>query len=152
VVYGRTRASKLWAAVGAMLTLTAGPVSICRAAGPSPSSTNRAIPGKVITGKATIYPNRLVGHKTASGTKFHQSDHTAAANTLPLGTDVKVTSLKTGESTSVKLTDRGPALGSHKIDLSKRAAGDIGLTPKQGTVPVKIKVTQPTQRQAGAVH
>ncbi len=107
------------------------------------SSHNKSVtPGKTFIGKATIYPNRLNGHKTADGETFHQSAHTAASNKLPLGTEVKVTSLRTGKSTNVTLIDRGPALGRHKIDLSKKAAREIGLTPKEGTVPVKIKVTR----------
>jgi rare lipoprotein A len=89
------------------------------------------------------------GHKTASGDTFHQSNHTAASNKLPLGTDVKVTSLRTGKSTNVKLIDRGPALGGHRIDLSRKAAREIGLTRKEGTVPVKIKITRtPDGREA----
>jgi rare lipoprotein A len=99
--------------------------------------------GETIKGKATYYPNRLSGHRTASGDTFHQGEHTAASNRLPLGTDVQVQNLKNGKSTAVTVTDRGPALHSHKIDLSKRAAKDIGLTRKQGTAPVEIKVTRP---------
>jgi rare lipoprotein A (peptidoglycan hydrolase) len=38
--------------------------------------------------------------------------------------------------------DRGPALGHRKIDLTKKAAKDIGLTKKQGVAPVKIKITE----------
>jgi Lytic transglycolase/IstB-like ATP binding protein len=53
----------------------------------------------------------------------------------------KIDNLKTGKSTGVTVTDRGPALGSHRIDLSKKAAKDIGLTHKEGIAPVKIKVT-----------
>jgi peptidoglycan lytic transglycosylase len=113
-----------------------------RAAKSNSSRINRVTPGKTFIGKATIYPNRLNGHKTASGETFRQSDHTAASNKLPLGTEVKVTSLRTGKSTNVTLIDRGPALGGHKIDLSKKAAREIGLTRKEGTVPVKIKVTR----------
>jgi len=98
-------------------------------------------PGKTLTGKATYYPNVLNGHETASGYTFHQSDHTAASNKLPLGTTAKVTNLKTGESTDVVVTDRGPALGRRKIDLTKKAAKDIGLTRKEGVAPVKITIT-----------
>ena len=90
--------------------------------------------------QATYYPDHLNGHKTAQGDAFHQSAHTAASNKLPLGTTAKVTNLKTGKSTDVTVTDRGPALGSHKIDLTKKAAKDIGLTRKEGVAPVKIKV------------
>jgi rare lipoprotein A len=124
-----------------VLTIALNSFSISSAAGRNSSSTDSVTPGKTLVGKATIYPNRLNGHKTASGNTFHQSDHTAASNNLPLGTGVKVTSLKTGKSTSVTAIDRGPALGKHKIDLSNKAAREIGLTRKEGTVPVKIKVT-----------
>jgi rare lipoprotein A (peptidoglycan hydrolase) len=106
-----------------------------------PGST--VLPGETLKGKATYYPNSLNGHKTSSGETFHQNGSTAASNKLPLGTKVKVTNLETGKSTDVKVTDRGPGLGKHKIDLSKKAANEIGLTHKEGKVPVRIKVTQP---------
>jgi rare lipoprotein A len=105
------------------------------------SASGNVVPGKTLRGKATYYPDALNGHPTASGDTFHQSDHTAASNKLPLGTAVKITNRKTGKSTDVTVTDRGPALGRRKIDLSKKAAKDIGLTPKEGIAPVKIKVT-----------
>ena len=41
----------------------------------------------------------------------------------------------------VTVTDRGPALGRRKVDLSKKEAKDIGLTRKEGIAPVKIEVT-----------
>ena len=99
-------------------------------------------PSAVQTGKATYYPNALSGHKTASGETFHLTGKTAASNKLPLGTHAKVTNLENGRSTHVKVNDRGPALGNHRIDLSKKAAHEIGLTRKEGTAPVKIDVTR----------
>jgi rare lipoprotein A len=110
----------------------------------SPSSTNSAravTPGKSLKGKATLYPNACEGHETAAGTTFHQDGHTAASNKLPLGTTVKVTNLATGKSTHVTVLDHGPGLGAKRIDLSKKAATEIGLTSKQGVAPVAIKVT-----------
>lgn len=98
--------------------------------------------GETLTGKATYYPNRLNGHRTSSGARFHQHGNTAASNKLPLGTHVKVTNLENGKSTDVTVTDRGSKLGKHNIDLSKKAASEIGLTHREGTVPVKIKVTR----------
>jgi rare lipoprotein A (peptidoglycan hydrolase) len=106
----------------------------------SSAKTHDVKPGATLTGKATIYPNALNGHETSSGETFHQVDHTAASNKLPLGTDIKVTNLKNGRSTDVTVNDRGPALGSRKIDLSKKAASEIGLSHKEGKVPVAIKV------------
>ena len=129
----------LLATVAAVLAITPSCYSGSSANG-SNSSVNVA-PGKTLSGKATYYPDHLNGHETASGDTFHQSDHTAASNKLPLGTTAKVTNLKTGKSTDVTVTDRGPALGSRKIDLTKKAARDIGLTQKEGVAPVTIKVT-----------
>jgi rare lipoprotein A len=125
------------------IVLTIAPGSIAASGGTATNSSKKrnAQPGQTLKGKATYYPNKLSGHTTASGETFHQSDNTAATNKLPLGTGVKVTNLKTGKSTDVTVTDRGPKLGRRKIDLSKKAANDIGLTRKQGTAPVKIQVT-----------
>ena len=53
-----------------------------------------------------------------------------------------MTNLKNGKSADVTVTDHGAKLGNHKVDLSKKAANEIGLTHKEGTVPVKIKVTR----------
>jgi rare lipoprotein A len=132
-------------------TLTIAPGSLAESGGTRKKSSKKQVSrsGETLTGKATFYPNRLNGHKTASGERFHQHDRTAASNKLPLGTEAKVTNLKNGKSTDVTLTDHGPGLGSHKIDLSKKAANDIGLTRKEGTVPVKIEVMRtPDGREA----
>jgi rare lipoprotein A len=128
-----------------LATLVAGALnsSLGSDSGPTKSTRPRVLSGETLNGKATYYPNSLNGHKTSSGKRFHQNGHTAAANKLPPGTDVKVTNLKNGKSTDVKVTDRGSKLGSHEIDLSKKAARDIGLTHKEGTVPVRIKVIDP---------
>jgi rare lipoprotein A len=113
----------------------------------APRKSHHQRPSAILTGKATYYPNVLSGHKTASGETFRLTGHTAASNRLPLGTDVTVTNLKNGRSTQVKVNDRGPALGNHRIDLSKKPANQIGLTRKEGTAPVTIEVMrQPANR------
>jgi rare lipoprotein A len=110
-------------------------------AGSDTVTTSKVRPGETLVGEATVYPNTLNGHKTSSGATFHQTDHTAASNKLPLNARVKVTNLDNGKTTQVKITDRGRKLGAHKIDLSREAADEIGLTRTKGKVPVKIKVT-----------
>jgi rare lipoprotein A (peptidoglycan hydrolase) len=130
----------LLALLGAMMVTT---ISVAGSDGSTPagSSTTTSSPThESLSGKATYYPNSLNGHKTSSGETFHQNGHSAASNKLPLGTHVKVTNAETGKSTDVKITDRGPKLGNHKIDLSKKAAREIGLTHKKGKVPVTIDV------------
>ena len=100
---------------------------------------------KVITGKASFYggSDGTDGQTTANGDTFDHHEHTAASKSIPLGSKAKVTNLKTGESTTVTITDRGPLARGRKIDLSKDAARDIGLTKKVGVTRVKIVVTKP---------
>jgi rare lipoprotein A len=119
----------------------------------STTSQDSAAPKKkVIAGKASFYggSDGFDGQSTANGDTFDHHDHTAAAKTIPLGSKAKVTNLKTGKSTLVTVTDRGPYVPGRKIDLSKDAAKDIGLTKKQGVAPVKIVVTKPAVKEASA--
>ena len=87
-------------------------------------------------GVASYYwePQRL-----ASGGRFNPRAMTAAHKTLPLGTRVRVTNLGNGRSVDVRINDRGPYIAGRIIDLSKAAAGVIGMTA-QGTARVKMTV------------
>ena len=64
---------------------------------------------------------------------------TAAHRTLPFGTKVRVTHMGSGRSVVVRINDRGPFVGGRIIDLSKGAAGVIGMH-KQGVARVKVTV------------
>jgi rare lipoprotein A len=87
-------------------------------------------------GIASYYgePQRL-----ASGGRFNPHAMTAAHKTLPFGTQVRVTNLRTGRSVNVRINDRGPYIAGRIIDLSKAAAGAVGMTA-QGTARVKMTV------------
>ncbi len=78
------------------------------------------------------------GRPTASGEAYDPNDLTAASRTLPLGSTVEVTNPSNGRSVKVRINDRGPYVRGRSIDLSKRAAEEIGLTEK-GVGRVKIK-------------
>lgn len=78
-------------------------------------------------GKASYYADKFEGHRTASGSTFHQNSLTAAHRTLPFGTKVKVTNVANGRSVKVRITDRGPFAEGRVIDLSKKAAKKIGM-------------------------
>jgi rare lipoprotein A len=67
------------------------------------------------------------GPKTASGERYNPSDLTAAHRTLPFGTKVRVTSLKTGKTVIVRINDRGPSIRRRIIDVSAGAAEAIGI-------------------------
>jgi rare lipoprotein A len=61
------------------------------------------------------------------------------AVTLPLGTQVRVTDVGSGESVVVHINDRGPFSRGRVIDLSRAAASEIGLTRK-GVAKVRLEV------------
>jgi rare lipoprotein A (peptidoglycan hydrolase) len=98
-------------------------------------------------GEASYYGKGFHGKETASGEIFNQNELTAAHPTLPLGTEAKVTNLKTGKSVEVEINDRGPYTKGRDIDLSKEAAKEIGLT-KDGAAPVKVEAKVPDEKES----
>ncbi|MCX7823220.1 MAG: septal ring lytic transglycosylase RlpA family protein [Syntrophobacterales bacterium] len=98
--------------------------------------------GYVEEGIASWYGPQFHGKKTSSGEIFNMNDMTAAHKTLPLGIYVKVTRLDNGRWIIVKVNDRGPFVGDRIIDLSKRAAEELGIIPN-GTAKVRIEALQP---------
>ncbi len=97
------------------------------------------------TGKASYYASKFNGRKTANGEIYRNGKLTAAHKTLPYGTIVKVTSLKSGKSVKVRVNDRGPFVAGRIIDLSQKAAGKIDLD-KQGVGAVKISYKKPKKK------
>lgn len=76
---------------------------------------------------------------TASGERFNPNAMTAAHKTLPLGSKVRVTNPRTGESVTVRINDRGPYVGGRCLDLSTAAFAAIGNT-SAGVMQVKYEV------------
>jgi rare lipoprotein A (peptidoglycan hydrolase) len=76
-------------------------------------------------GQASWYD--LVGARTSSGERLDTSTFTAAHRSLPLGSRAKVTDLDTGRSVIVRINDRGPYNRRFIIDLSPRAADELGM-------------------------
>ena len=66
---------------------------------------------------------------------------TAAHRTLPLGSIVRVTNLKTGHSATVRVTDRGPFIQGRILDLSLAAAKKVDVW-QPGTAMVRVEVLQ----------
>ena len=95
--------------------------------------------GDVQEGEASYYAKVLDGQKTASGDTYDASAFTAAHRSLSFGTRVRVTYLKTGKSVDVVINDRGPAVESRIIDLSRAAAEKIGLA-EDGSGKVKLEI------------
>ena len=91
------------------------------------------------TSIASFYHDKFNGRKTASGEIFSNRKLTAAHRTLPFGTIVQVTNLRTGKSVEVRINDRGPVHSSRALDLSKAAFDSIGNTAR-GTMPVEYEI------------
>ena len=75
----------------------------------------------------------------ANGEIFDPNLLTAAHRALPLGTRLRVTLLTTGRSVIATVTDRGPYIRHRFIDLSWRAAQELGMT-KTGLARVRIEI------------
>jgi rare lipoprotein A len=90
-------------------------------------------------GLAGYYAPQFEGRQTASGALFHHEALTCAHRTLPFGTVVEVERVDDGRSVRVTVTDRGPFVHARIVDLTLRAARELGLV-KQGLARVRLRV------------
>ncbi len=93
------------------------------------------------TGIASWYGPPYHNRKAANGEVFDMNQPTAAHKTLPLNSIVRVTNMKTGKSTVVRITDRGPFVGDRILDLSMGAAKLIDVY-RAGLATVKIELLE----------
>ena len=93
-------------------------------------------------GRASYYAHRFDGHRTASGRVYDENELTAAHRTLPFGSTVRVTNLANQRSVVVTVTDRGPFVRNRVIDLSRRAASQLGFLRK-GITNVRLELLTP---------
>ena len=94
-------------------------------------------------GKASYYSKSWSGRKTANGERLHHDSLTCAHKTYPFGTLLKVTNPANGLSVIVKVTDRGPYVKGRVVDLSVRAAKELGIL-SQGIAPVIVERYNPS--------
>ncbi len=90
-------------------------------------------------GMASWYGPGFNGRRSANGERYNQNGLTAAHRSLPFGTKVKVTNVRTGRSVVVRITDRGPHVRGRIIDLSAAAAQIVGVM-QSGVAPVQLEV------------
>lgn len=90
------------------------------------------------TGIASYYADKFHNRTTASGEVFNMNEFSAAHKSLPFGTILRVTNMKTNKSTLVRVNDRGPYVGRRILDLSKKSAQAIGSI-STGTAKVRIE-------------
>ena len=75
-------------------------------------------------------------------------EFTAAHRTLPFNAVVRVTNLRNGKQTEVRINDRGPFVANRVIDLSLSAAQAIDMVGT-GTAPVRLEIIAGPNPQAG---
>lgn len=93
------------------------------------------------TGYASWYGPNYHNRKGANGEVYDMNQMTAAHNSLPMNSIVRVTNLKTEHSALVRITDRGPFVTNRVIDLSKAAAIALDVY-RPGTAKVRIDVLE----------
>lgn len=101
------------------------------------SGDNRPFDTRSETGYASWYGPDFNGKKTSSGEIYDMYAMTAAHRNAPFGTRVHVTNLDNGKETIVTVNDRGPFVRGRIIDLSKKAAEEIGMMGA-GTAKVQL--------------
>ncbi|HMH24122.1 MAG TPA: septal ring lytic transglycosylase RlpA family protein [Puia sp.] len=96
-------------------------------------------PNKVQYGTASFYANKFEGRKTYTDEIFSQKKLTAASNTLPMHTWVRVTNLRNHLSVVLRINDKMHPRNKRLIDLSHAAAERLGYASR-GLTRVKVEV------------
>lgn len=105
-------------------------------AGMALTVTAPAIAAEPSCGRASWY---ALTSRTASGERMDPSKLTAAHPRLKFGTRVEVTNPRNGKSVIVRINDRGPFVKGRIIDVSKAAAGQLGMI-RSGVAKVCYRV------------
>lgn len=97
----------------------------------------KSSPFESVEGFASYYAKRFEGRRTTSGHRYNPEKMTAAHQSLPLGTVVRVVNPASKQEVHVTINDRCAPKSFHFIDLSRAAAKKIGLWGK-GKIKVVI--------------
>lgn len=89
-------------------------------------------------GLANLYSDSFQGKKMANGEPYDKNKLTASHKTHPFGTKVKVTNIDSGKSVVVTVTDRMAQKNPAVIDVTRRAAEELGFA-KAGKAKVKLE-------------
>ena len=93
------------------------------------------------TGMASWYGPPYHNRRGSNGEIYNMNAMTAAHLTLPLGSIVRVTNVKTGHFALLRITDRGPFVEGRILDLSLAAAKALDVYGP-GTAKVRLEVLE----------
>jgi len=91
------------------------------------------------TGRIAVYPAPFAGRLTASGQTYDPDDFVGSHPSLPYGSVVLLTNPDAGQSTFVRIVDRGPVEEDLLMDLSAAAAETLGIAA-DGNSTVELRV------------
>lgn len=92
------------------------------------SGTNAdLIMGTQYKGLASYYGKGFHGKRTANGEIMSKHALTCAHKTLPFGTMLEVVNPRNNSSVVLRVNDRGPYSGKRIIDVSEKAALELGM-------------------------
>lgn len=107
-----------------------------------------SVKSKMVTGIASYYSAHLEGSKVAiPGERFSHKNDNIASNFFPLGTWVKITSVRNGKSVIARVNDRmhpRMAKRGRVVDLTINHAKALGFY-KNGLTKVIVEVIDPEQ-------
>jgi rare lipoprotein A len=121
-----------------------------RPSGAPPATEKQpAVPGEYVEeGVASWYGVPFNGRRTSNGEIYDMHEFTAAHRTLPFNAVVRVTNLRNGRQTQVRINDRGPFVADRIIDLSLSAAEAIEMVGP-GTAQVRLEIIAGPNPTAG---
>jgi rare lipoprotein A len=93
--------------------------------------------GETENGLASYYSNEYQGAKTAYGDVYDKAQLVAAHRLYPYNSVVRVRNAENGKSVTVRIVDKGPFIKGRIIELSERAAANLGMIGKE-TVQVEL--------------
>lgn len=100
-------------------------------------------------GNASWYGAPFHGRLTANGELYDQNELTAAHQTLPLPSMVRVTNVENGRSLVLRVNDRGPFIKGRILDVSRKAAKLLKFRDK-GVTQVRVELLEKESRRAAA--
>jgi rare lipoprotein A len=106
---------------------------------PRPVTRQALPPGTVLRGDASWYGPGFAGKLTANGETYDPRGLTAAHQSLPFNTWLRITNRESGDSVVVRVNDHFPGTRGRAIDLSEGAFERIAPLSR-GVIPVEIVV------------
>ncbi|WP_420460332.1 septal ring lytic transglycosylase RlpA family protein [Neolewinella sp.] len=105
--------------------------------------------GDTQSGLASYYATEYDGAETAYGVVYDKTELVAAHKTYPYNSTVRVRNEDNGRTVTVRIVDKGPFIRGRIIELSERAAQELGILGER-TAPVEVTLlSTPDQPNVG---